>query len=167
MLRPLSESIGRFMTDKEASLRRNFVETCRRWEAIVGPETAEFVRPLGHRRRELLLGATDPVAMQEMLFAAPEILSLVNAALGEEAFDKVRFDLLGAQVSLDALRGTPPRFATPLPTRPEGLGGLLGKLDPSSPVGRCYAKYVAYFAAGPKPSGRTRRGGRAKAGGTA
>ena len=44
------------------------------------------------------------------------------------------------------------------PTRQgEGLGGLLGKLDPTSPVGRCYAKYVAYFAAGPKPSGTRSR----------
>lgn len=167
MLRRLAESIERFVTEKEASHRRAFVETCRRWERIVGPETAELVRPLGHRRRELLLGTTDPVAMQEMLFAVPEILSLVNAALGQEVFDKVRFDLLGAQVSLDALRGEPPRFSTPLPTRPAGLGGLLGTFDPQTPVGRCYAKYVAYFEAGPKPSGRTRRGGRKKAGGAA
>lgn len=167
MLHRLSEAIDRFVADKEAAHRRAFVETCRRWERIVGPETAELVRPLGHRRRELLLGATDPVAMQEMVFAAPEILSLVNAALGQEAFDKVRFDLLGSQISLDVLRGVPPRFSTPLPTRPEGLGRLLGTFDPESPVGRCYAKYVAYFEAGPKPSGKTRHGGRTKAGGTA
>jgi len=130
-------------------------DRCRRWSEIVGPETAELVRPLGHRRRDLFLGADDPVAMQEMVFAAPEILLLVNAALGQEAFDRVRFDLLGDRVPLDVLRATPPRFSTPAETRPEQLGGLVGKLDPNSPVGRCYAKYVAYFDAGTKPSGDT------------
>lgn len=164
MLRPLSESLGRFLSEKEASARRGFVEVCRRWTEIVGPETAELVRPLGHRRRDLFLGADDPVVMQEMVFAAPEILSLVNAALGQEAFDKVRFDLLGDRVPLDVLRATPPRFSTPAAKRPEHLGGLMGQLDPNSPVGRCYAKYVAYFEAGPKPSGGARQGGRRKAG---
>ena len=164
MLRRLSDSIDRFVAEKEAAGRRNFVEVCRRWAEIVGPETAEFVRPLGHRRRDLLLGADDPVAMQEMVFAAPEILSLVNAALGHEAFDRVRFDLLGSRVSLDALRALPPRFSTPATTRPEHLGGLVGKFDLSTPVGRCYAKYVAYFEAGPKASGKPRRGGRKKTG---
>jgi hypothetical protein len=163
MLRRLAESIERFVTDKEAASRRSFVEVCRRWVEIVGPETAELVRPLGHRRRDLLLGADDPVAMQEMLFAAPEILSLVNTALGHEAFDRVRFDLLGDRVSLDALRAMPPRFSTPATLRPERLGGLLGKFDPTTPVGRCYAKYVAYFEGGPPPSGKSRRTGRKKA----
>ncbi|WP_300157145.1 DUF721 domain-containing protein [Solidesulfovibrio sp.] len=164
MLRRLSESIDRFVSGKEAAARHDFVAVCRRWAEIVGPETAELVRPLGHRRRDLLLGADDPVVMQEMHFAAPEILSLVNAALGHEAFDRVRFDLLGDQVSLDALRAAPPRFSTPPAKRPENLGGQLGRFDPATPVGRCYAKYVAYFEAGPQPSGKVRRGGRKKAG---
>ena len=164
MLRRLSESVERFMAAQEASARRNFVEVCRRWSEIVGPETAELLRPLGHKRRALYLGADDPVALQEMLFAAPEILSLVNAALGNEAFDRVRFDLLGGRVPLDALRAVPPRFSTPAEKRPEQLGGLTGKLDPNSPVGRCYAKYVAYFDSGPSPSGARRRGRRTKAG---
>ncbi|EKO38740.1 MAG: Protein of unknown function (DUF721) [Solidesulfovibrio magneticus str. Maddingley MBC34] len=165
MLRRLSESVERFMAVQEASARRNFVEVCRRWAEIVGPETAELLRPLGHKRRDLYLGADDPVALQEMVFAAPEILSLVNAALGHEAFDKVRFDLLGGRVPLDALRAIPPRFSTPAEVRPEGLGGLVGKLDPNSPVGRCYAKYVAYFESGPgSGSGGRRKARRAKRG---
>ena len=164
MLRRLSESVERFMAAQEASARRNFVEVCRRWAEIVGPETAELLRPLGHKRRDLYLGADDPVALQEMLFAAPEILSLVNGALGHEAFDKVRFDLLGGRVPLDALRASPPRFSTPAEKRPERLGGLLGELDPNSPVGRCYAKYVAYFEAGPNRLGARRRVCRKKAG---
>jgi len=160
MLRRLSESIDRFVSAQEASSRRNFVEACRRWKEIVGPETAELVRPLGHRRRELLLGADDPVAMQEMVFAAPRIISQINAVLGHDAFDRVRFDLLGNRTSLDAARAEPPRFATPPVRRPEQLGDLAGQLDPASPVGRCYAKYVAYFEAGPTPSGTTGRGRR-------
>jgi hypothetical protein len=157
MLRRLSECLDGFVTRGEAGARRQFVEVCRRWEAIVGVETAALVRPLGHRRRELLLGTEDPVAMQEMVFAAPEIVSLVNAALGQDVFDKVRFDLLGSRVSLDALRAEAPRFSVPPELCPAQLGGLSGKLDPATPVGRCYAKYVAYFKAGGKPS-KVRRG---------
>jgi hypothetical protein len=164
MLRRLSESVERFMAAQEAAVRRNFIEVCRRWPEIVGPETAELLRPLGHKRRDLYLGADDPVALQEMLFAAPEILSLVNAALGHEAFDKVRFDLLGGRVPLDALRTVPPRFSTPAQTRPDGLGGLLGKLDPNSPVGRCYARYVAYFESGPQVKAGVRKARRRKPG---
>jgi len=160
MLRSLSESIDRFVETREAADRRLFVETCRRWKEIVGPVIGELVRPLGHRRRELLLGADDPVAMQEMVFAAPEIIARINASLGHAAFDRVRFDLLGSQVSLDAARTEPPRFSTPPTTRPTQLGGLAGTLDPASPVGRCYAKYVAFFEAGPKPSGKASRGKR-------
>ena len=157
MLRPLAESLAGFVTRGEAGLQRHFVEVCRRWETIVGVETAALVRPLGHRRRELLLGTEDPVAMQEMVFMAPEIVSLVNKALGKDVFDKVRFDLIGSRVSLDALRAEPPRFSVPPQPCPERLGGLVGRLDPDTPVGRCYAKYVAYFKTGAKPS-KTRRG---------
>ena len=164
MLRRLAESIDRFVADKEAAGRRAFVEVCRRWESIVGPETATLVRPLGHRRRDLLLGADDPVAMQEMVFAAPEILSLVNAALGQEVFDRVRFDLLGERVSLDAQRAVPPRFSSPATRRPEHLGGLLGELDPTTPVGRCYAKYVAYFDGAARQSAKARPRGRGTTG---
>ena len=160
MLRRLSESIERFVSTSDAAGRRNFVEACRRWKEIVGPVMAELVRPLGHRRRELLLGADDAVAMQEMVFAAPELLSRINAALGHDAFDRVRFDLLGNQISLDVARAEPPRFSTPPVTRPAHLGGLAEELDLASPVGRCYAKYVAYFEAGPKPSGKAGRGKR-------
>lgn len=164
MLRRLAESIDRFVAEKDAAGRRAFVEVCRRWEAIVGPETAELVRPLGHRRRDLLLGADDPVIMQEIHFMAPEILSLVNAALGQEVFDRVRFDLLVDRVSLDALRALPPRFSTPATQRPARLGGLMGKLDPTTPVGRCYAKYVAYFDGEARQGGTTGRRSRKKSG---
>jgi hypothetical protein len=157
MLRRLSEVLQGFTTQGEAGARRHFVAVCRRWEEIVGPETAELVRPLGHRRRELLLGTDDPVAMQEMVFAGPEIVALVNGALGQDVFDKVRFDLIGDRVSLDALRAEAPRFHTPPVSRPANLGGLMGQLDRASPVARCYAKYVAYFDAGGKPSRPGRR----------
>lgn len=157
MLRRLAECLDGFVTRGEAGERRHFVEVCRRWSSIVGEDTAALVRPLGHRRRELLLGTEDPVAMQEMVFMAPELVSLVNGALGQDAFDKVRFDLIGTRVSLDALRAEAPRFSVPPEICPERLGGLTGRLDPDTPVGRCYAKYVAYFKAGNKPS-KTRRG---------
>lgn len=160
MLHRLSELLEGFASGQETRARHHFVEVCRRWEDIVGPETAALVRPLGQRRRELLLGTDDPVAMQEMVFAAPEIVSLVNGALGQDVFDKVRFDLIGDRVSLDALRAEAPRFHTPPVLRPANLGGLLGQLDTDSPVARCYAKYVAYFEAGGKSSRPGRRRGR-------
>ncbi|NMC50976.1 MAG: DUF721 domain-containing protein [Desulfovibrio sp.] len=132
------------------------VDMYRDWEAVIGAELAGHVKPLGHRGGELRLGVSDAVAMQEMVFFVPELLDRVNGWLGQNLFDKVQFDLIGSKVSLDAAKASRPVFHEPAVVRPAKLGALVGKFDPTSPVARCYEKYVRFFS-GPAKRGGGRR----------
>lgn len=116
----------------------------RDWRQVVGEEAAELARPVGRRKRTLLLGVEDPASMQEATFYAPMILESVNAFMGEVFFDKVQCDLLMGKTPLDAKPAHMQRKQ--LPPRPEKLGGALGLMDPDSAVGRSYRAYLAMFA---------------------
>ncbi|QLA17878.1 DUF721 domain-containing protein [Desulfolutivibrio sulfoxidireducens] len=155
-MRTLAELMGVFLGGEEARRACRVVDLYREWEGVVGEELAGHVKPLGHRGGELRLGVADVVVMQEMVFFVPELLERVNGWLGQNLFDKVQFDLIGSKVPLDATRVSRPIFHVPAMVRPAKLGGLVGKLDPTSPVGRCYEKYVRFF------SGTAKRGGRRK-----
>ena len=116
-----------------------------------------------------VLAGVAPAADVELRGPQADVLEL-GPQLGETVAQRlprrdvggheVHPDLVSVHGEPDVHRAEAPRFFTPLPTRPARLGGLLGKLDASSPVARCYTKYVAYFEAGPQPSGRAGRGGR-------
>lgn len=122
----------------------------RDWSTVVGEDAAALARPLGQRKRTLLLGVEDAAALQEMTFYTPMILEAVNAFLGEVFFDKVQCDLLMGKTPLDTKTGFTPRRG--IPRRPDNLGGALGRMDPDSPVGRSYRAYLAMFA-GQGPEG--------------
>lgn len=155
-MKTAAELLAVFLGRPEARRACRVVDLYRAWPEVVGEELAGHVRPLGHREGTLRLGVDDPVVMQEMTFAVPELLARVHAWLGQNAFDKVQFDLIGERVSLDAPQAVRPVFHAPRAVRPANLGGLLGTLDPATPVGRCYEKYVCFFQA------PARRGGRRK-----
>ncbi|MHC1700561.1 MAG: DUF721 domain-containing protein [Humidesulfovibrio sp.] len=173
--RVAGEAIMRVLSryDKKGGLV--LVRLWREWASVVGPEVAELARPLGHKEGTLLLYTEDAIAAQQLTYFTPEILARVNGFLGQEVFDKVRFELLNGRVPLGENRRER-RQASPLRVqRPPILGGLAGKLDPESAVGRCYMAYVKRFtqdgeqvaepAAGPeadenantRPKGASRR----------
>jgi hypothetical protein len=112
------------------------------WDDLMG-EMASIARPLGHRGRKLIIAAEDPMIMQEAQFMAPLMLEAINTFLGEEVFDKVVFELLNGRTPLDgAIRPEalePPRKLK----KPEKLGDL--KMDPTTPLGRCYRAYRRMF----------------------
>lgn len=114
------------------------------WDEIMG-EMADFAKPLGHRGRKLILAAEDPMVVQEAQFLSPLILETVNRFLGEEVFDKVVFELLNGRVPLDGVvrpeAKEPPRKLK----KPDKLGSLGDKLDPETPLGRCYQAYRRMF----------------------
>ncbi|HDQ41884.1 MAG TPA: DUF721 domain-containing protein [Desulfonatronum sp.] len=121
------------------------------WSEIIGPEIADLAKPLGHNKTTLLLGVEDAMVMQEITFQAPRILRTVNAALGEAYFDKVRFDLLGARSSLDAVAGSFSDRPAPAPSSiakarqlSEELGGAWGHISGIPAVKRCYMAYVHF-----------------------
>jgi len=114
------------------------------WDDLMG-EMASVARPLGHRGRKLILAAEDPMVMQEAQFLAPMILEKINTYLGEEFFDKVVFELLNGRVPLDGdIRPEAPEPPRKL-KKPKNLGDLNDKLDPDTPLGRCYRAYRRMF----------------------
>lgn len=151
--------------DKKGGLE--LVRLWREWENVVGPEVAELARPLGHKDGTLVLFAQDAVAAQQLSYYVFELLERVNTFFGKEVFDKVRFELLDGRVplGLQSHAETSPRARHP--KKPSNLGGLIGKIDPDSAIGRCYLAYVRYFSSLPdegaandantRPQGASRR----------
>ncbi|MBU1003213.1 MAG: DUF721 domain-containing protein [Proteobacteria bacterium] len=146
-IQPLSSALIKFLQDKDGQgTHYHLTRLWKHWEEVVGEHIAEVARPLGHRKTTLLVGVEDHMLMQELVYYSPAILEQVNAFLGMNFFDKVHVDLIGDHASLDALPEST-RKAHPLePKKPDHLGGLLDKLDPDSPMARCYRAYVDYFA---------------------
>ncbi|MFZ5426533.1 MAG: DUF721 domain-containing protein [Thermodesulfobacteriota bacterium] len=144
-MRALGELIVGFASRKDAALGFRLAMLWPRWRDILGG-AAPYAHPLGHRRETLLVGVDDPMAMQESIYDGPCILEAVNAFLGQQVFDKVKFDLLQGKTPLDAVQAQAPTFWRPMQPRIERLGGLT--LDPNTAVGRSYAAYVRQFGPG-------------------
>ncbi|BBD09609.1 DUF721 domain-containing protein [Desulfovibrio ferrophilus] len=146
-MKRFSSALTKLLQDKDGEgTHYHLTRLWKHWEEVVGDHIAEVARPLGHRKTTLLIGVEDHMLMQELVHYSPAILEQVNTFLGMNFFDKVHVDLIGDHVSLDALPENT-RQAHPLePQKPEQLGGLVGKLDPDSPMAKCYRAYVEYFA---------------------
>ena len=144
-LRPLSDVLYNCLSGLDAGLPFRLVLLWRRWAEVVGEDAAALCRPLGHRRRTLLVGAEDSAALQELVFRAPDILEAVNIFLGEECFDKVELDLIMRRVPLDTHAGAEPPRPAPRVERPDQLGSLEEGLPRDTPVGQCYEAYVRFF----------------------
>ena len=128
----------------EAALELAIARLWRHWPEVLGAEIAAMIRPLGHRKESMLLGATNSMVMQEFSYFAQTILDKANAFLGTAYFQKVQIELMAGRPALDEslLPTIPPRPEAP---RPDILGNLLPCMDPSSPVTSCYRAYVKHF----------------------
>ena len=114
----------------------------RAWADVVGPDTAAVARPLGARRHELLIGVEDSMLMQDMTYYGPALVEQANAFLGGKVFDKVRVELIGGRVPLDADLGPVAAGGRYEPELPKDVGELEDKLPEGSAIGRCYREYV-------------------------
>jgi hypothetical protein len=140
----VGEALPDFLNNLDGTGGRDLVRLWRAWDELLG-DVARMARPLGHRGGRLVLAADDPIVMQEAQFLGPMILERVNGFLGKEVFDKVVFELLNGRVPLDGeIRPEAPKPPRKL-KKPEKLGSLNEKLDPDSPVGRCYRAYQRMF----------------------
>ena len=126
------------------------------WDTIFEPEISGLIRPLGHKKDILLLGAEDAIVMQEFTYFSDQILDKVNNFLGKQFFGRVRIELLKGRSPLNAklLPPIPPKKA---PVKPKGLGTMAQNMNTSSPVTRAYLKYVSLFAADKPDSSTTKR----------
>jgi len=143
-VRSVADAMPRFLDRLDTTGGLALVRLWGSWEDLMG-EMAAFAKPLGHRGRKLILAAEDPMVVQEAQFLGPMILETVNRFLGEEVFDKVVFELLNGRVPLDGL--VRPEAVEPLRKlkKPDNLGSLGDKLDPETPLGRCYQAYRRMF----------------------
>ena len=139
-----SEALDRVLGTPEAALELAIARLWRHWPEILGPEIAGMIRPLGHRKETMVLGATNSMVMQEFSFFAGSILEKANAFLGTAYFQKVTIELMAGRPALDESL-LPPAPPAPKALRPEPIGNLLPCMDPSSPVTACYRAYVRHF----------------------
>jgi hypothetical protein len=111
------------------------------WSVVMGPQLSQMARPLGRRKRTLVLGAQDSLVMQELVFFSSQILERIEGFLGWNPFDKVVFELLQGKTSLDQLSIKRTGAGQALP-KPYPLGSLQEKMSGDSQIDRCYRKYV-------------------------
>ena len=139
----LGDSLGGWLSSRGMdALRMRLILLFRQWDAVLGSELSSIARPIGHRGGVLLIGCADSCAMQELSFAAPEILDRVNTFLGKDHFSKAEVHL---QMGREDARGgeIASVSAPPAPERPGDLGHL--DLPEDTPVGACYAAYLRMF----------------------
>ena len=146
-LRSLREVLPALLAKKDPGEQEHCSRLWSHWDMVMGRDIAPLAHPLGHRKETLLLGADDPMAAQELSMMIPEILERANAFMDGPFFTRVQVEQRMRRPSLAEIAAEQARPApvTRIP-RPEHLGGLLGSLDPASPVGRCYAAYVSFFS---------------------
>lgn len=147
-MRAMSDAAHSLLTRLGGPERAQIVQLWRNWDMVMGPDIGPLAIPLGSRKRILLIGGEDNMAMQELTYQVPDILERVNAFMDSEHFERVELHLLlgRAALNLHRLNGQPvPRASRPLPPKPEHLGSLRDTLDPDSPIGRCYAAYLRLY----------------------
>lgn len=155
-MKRLSSLFNGFLSQRDPDgTRFHLSRLWKHWAQVVGDHIAGLARPLGHKGTTLIIGTEDHMIAQELTMYSPAILAQANEFLGMNFFDKVRVDLLGDHVSLDTLPEIAPAAQPLKPRRPDKLGDLAGKLDPDSPIARCYEAYIRSF----EENGDNREGG--------
>ena len=142
----IKSTLESLLGDKDhANFQQDLVQLWRRWPEIIGTETAQLVKPLGHRQTTLILGAQDAVTLQEASFAQEEILEEIAAFFGRQPFDKVKFELLSNRTPLSELQ-VGPRMVAPNPGHIPDVGNLpLEEVETDSAFASCYRAYVRYW----------------------
>ena len=145
-----SDGIGRLIGRRKGSEEMRLTRLWMAWNEVLGDDLAMLVKPLGRRERTLLLGVEDSMVMQEAHYHLQLIMQKVNDFLGDmmggHYFEKAQLSLPKGKQGLDAYQGLPTLFIyTPVVPEPPDLENVVGKLNPESPVGRCFNAYYHYF----------------------
>ena len=143
-MKRIQDTLAKYLDRNGGLIELRLVRLWKTWPDVIGPEMAELLSPLGHRKRTLTLGAEDSMIIQEFSFFAPEILDKVNTALGQVYFDKVHIELLSGKPRLEKIRQRK-LTRTIIKQRPKNLGNLLDRLPADTPAGRAYRKYLEHF----------------------
>lgn len=146
-LRSMADALASFLSARDGGEHVHLTRLWEHWAMVLGPNLAALAVPLGHRKDVLLIAAEDSMAAQEIAMQAGEVLERVNAFMNSPYFSRIQVELVMGRQDLSRSgqqqRPVPPVIAL---RKPCNLGGLTGKLDPSSPVSRCYDAYLRYFS---------------------
>ena len=140
-MQDIKDALKSFFEKKNANENLKLAQLWINWSQVMGPQLSQMARPLGRRKKNLILGVKDNLLMQELVFFSPQILERIENYLGWNPFDKVLFDLLESRTSLDELCIKKYRPERILP-KPYPLGGLREKMSGNTQIDRCYRTYV-------------------------
>lgn len=146
-LRSVTDALADFLDKRGGAEHARLTLLWEHWRMVMGVELASLGMPLGHKKDVLHIAAEDSMAAQDLAMQADEVLERVNAFMRCRYFSRIQVELVMGRNDLS--RPAPPLRPKPVetkPRRPENLGSLVGKLDPSSPVTQCYEAYLRYFA---------------------
>ena len=146
-MRSITDALAEFLDTRGGGEHAMLTRLWEHWEMVMGKDLADLAVPLGHKKETLLLAAEDSMAAQDIAMQAEEVLERANAFMNAAYFSRVQVELVMGRKDLSkpvgALRPAPPEGKAP---RPDNLGALQGRLDPDSPVTRCYEAYLRYFS---------------------
>lgn len=99
------------------------------WPQLAGPELAARAMPVKFAGGTLTLGCTGPTAV-ELQYAAPQIISRLNLALGQTVVERLRFEQQTPRPPATPPARPAPRHFTPPPQDlpPGELGAALALL---------------------------------------
>ncbi|MFW6055669.1 MAG: DUF721 domain-containing protein [Thermodesulfobacteriota bacterium] len=140
-MRSLAKVLDEYISRRNISREFQIAGIWNNWSRIVGPRLQELARPLGKRKKTLVIGVENSLAMQELVFYSDQILEQVSDYLGWQPFDKISFELLHNSTSLDQLTLGSDYQVRPVRI-PDSLGGMKGRIPEESAVGSCYRVYL-------------------------
>lgn len=139
---PLGQALGQVLGPLGGSVNMKLARLWRNWPEVMGEEMAKAARPLGHKRRKLIIGGDDPALLQELTYHSFQILENVNRFLGEEYFDKIQCELIQGRAPLDLEVPRTPKVREYRVEIPNDLGKLEKIFQDESAIGQCYRAYV-------------------------
>ena len=143
--RHIKDALADFLAKRDSGARRRLSLLWRHWDMTMGAELAAYAAPLGHRNQTLIVGAEDAMAAQELAMQTPDMLERANAFMDEPFFTKIQIEMMAGNANLSRLQSEQHLLPRPSLRQPELLGALRPRLNPSSPVTRCYEAYLRIF----------------------
>lgn len=140
-MRTAFQVLERIVQRQDWERRLQIASIWEQWPRIIGSSLQDLARPLGTRKDTLIIGVENSLVMQECLFYSEQILEKVEAYLGWQPFDKIKFELISDTVCLDEIFVTCDFQKQPARI-PDELGNLLETVPEESPVGSCYRTYL-------------------------
>lgn len=114
------------------------------WDMIVGEDLLPLAKPLGNKGKILIIGADNPMDLQEIRMYYTEILERANEFLKAfdlvDYFEKIEFSLMKGKNSLTEKEHIPEHFNNILPPRPKKYGGKIDFKGNKS-LEKCYEAF--------------------------